>query len=85
VADTPVELVRTQRNRFFWPTAYEVRFPDGRQGVYDAGDGRRLSGTGPANVPPFVLISTPEAGLRIGPFVMPAAPGGVPLRVPVIR
>jgi hypothetical protein len=82
--DTPQEVVRIQRNRFFWPTAYEVRFPDGRQGVYDAGTGDRLSGSGPGNVPSYVFPITPQSGLRIGPFVMPAGPGGVPVRVPVI-
>ncbi|MGF1647081.1 MAG: hypothetical protein ACFCVF_09210, partial [Kineosporiaceae bacterium] len=84
MADTPQETVRIERNQWFWPTAYEVRFPDGRQGVYDAGSGDRISGSGPANVPPITLTTTPQGGLRIGPFVMPAGPGGVPVRVPVI-
>ena len=80
MADTPQETVRIQRNEWFWPTAYEVRFPDGRQGLYDAGTGDRISGSGPANVSPLTLTTTPQSGLRIGPFVMPAGPGGVPLR-----
>lgn len=85
VADAPQEVVNVQRNQFFWPTAYEVRFRDGRQGVYDAGSGNLLSGSGPANVQPGILQITPQRGLRVGPFMMPAGSGGgLPIRVPVV-
>jgi hypothetical protein len=82
--DRPQEVVRVERNQFFWPTAYEVRFHDGRQGLYDANSGNRLSGSGPDHVEPMALVVTPRTGPRIGPWVMPAGPGGVPIRVPVI-
>jgi hypothetical protein len=85
LTDSPQEVVNVQRNQYFWPTAYEVRFRDGRQGVYDAGSGNLLSGSGPANVQPGILQITPQSGLRVGPFMMPAGSGGgLPVGFPVV-